>query len=223
MPKIIDYFKEGFIKHPDFKNFKSNFKWLESSEYENISQFYNHTADMCYKTSWIDINFKYLEQLTKENRIYLFRIHNKDFNPGSKGKKNINTLIFLELFKTTNNSKLKLLGNAEIFYRKESISSNIDPKRSKTFEIIKNKRYTKEKYFLHFPIEIKGRKLQGSFNKKINECIKNENVNILGIDKGEKHLIYYSLIDQNCKIIEQGSFNIINGKNYNSELTKKMK
>src|SRR3989339_807696 len=231
LPRLLDYFKDGFLKHKDFVQFKENFKWLDNSEYDTVVDFYNHTADMCYKTSWEDINFTELENLTKDSRIYLFKIYNKDFAEKTSGIKNSHTILFLELLKSENNLKLKLLGGGEVFYREKSIEKEIDKERSfKTdkFEIIKNKRYSEEKYFLHFPIEIKGRKLRGSFNQFLNkEISKKESVNILGIDRGEKHLLYYSLVNNNGEIIKQGSFNKIKCGNkivdYNELLSKRAK
>ena len=231
LPRLLDYFKDGFLKHKDFVQFKENFKWLDNSEYDTVVDFYNHTADMCYKTSWEDINFTELENLTKDSRIYLFKIYNKDFAEKTSGIKNSHTILFLELLKSENNLKLKLLGGGEVFYREKSIEKEIDKERSfKTdkFEIIKNKRYSEEKYFLHFPIEIKGRKLKGSFNQFLNkEISKKESVNILGIDRGEKHLLYYSLVNNNGEIIKQGSFNKIKCGNkivdYNELLSKRAK
>ncbi len=52
---------------------------------------------------------------------------------------------------------------------------------------------------------------------------KNPHINILGIDRGEKHLVYYSLINQKGKILESNSLNVINGKDYHWELEKRAK
>jgi hypothetical protein len=225
LPRLVDYFKEGFLKHKDFVSFSDSFLWLDSKEYDTIVDFYNHTADMCYKTSWEDINFEALRTLSQDGRIFLFEVCNKDFRSQSTGLKNLHTLLFLELLKPENNIKFKLLGGGEIFYREKSIVREIDKDRSfKTdnFEIIKNRRYSEEKYLLHFPIEIKGRKLKGSFNAFLNQKIKKDvkNVAILGIDRGEKHLLYWSLTDGIGRMISQGSFNKIKTKSLVDE--KKM-
>ncbi|NCQ82229.1 hypothetical protein GW750_05530 [bacterium] len=45
-------------------------------------------------------------------------------------------------------------------------------------------------------------------NDEINEYIKNNQCNIIGIDRGEKHLNFYSVINPQGDIIEQGTLNI---------------
>jgi CRISPR-associated protein Cpf1 len=44
----------------------------------------------------------------------------------------------------------------------------------------------------------------------------NKEVNIIGIDRGERNLAYYSVINQKGEILEQGSFNKItaNGREF---------
>jgi hypothetical protein len=207
---IIDYFKTCFKVHPDFKNFSYN--WNASKDYENIADFYSHTAEMCYETDWGKINFHALEQLVKNDRIYLFEITNKDLKPKKSGDKkynaNLHTTLFLEMLKPENAKKIKLLGGGEIFYRDKSLSTKIDIKRSKNLEIIESKRYTDKKYFLHFPVQLSGNKkdsLKDLLQKQLYQHL--EQVTYLGLDRGEKHLVYYCLIDYQGRIIKQGSFN----------------
>ena len=47
---------------------------------------------------------------------------------------------------------------------------------------------------------------------------KQENMHVIGIDRGERNLIYVSVIDMNGKIKEQKSFNIVNSYNYQEKL-----
>lgn len=241
LPKLLDYFKEGFRKHKDFKIFK--FDWFDSKEYDTVVDFYNHTADMCYKIDWENINFEALNKLVEQSRIYLFQIYNKDFeldeNIGKNkygkgfksektiGKLNLHTKIFLELLKPENVKRLKLLGGGELFFRDISKEKSYK-KDKKGEEVVNAKRYYEQKYFLHFPIQIKGRGLKGSFNQKVNQAIKNDqdnNMKIIGIDRGEKHLLYYSVTDSKGKMIEQGSLNEIQcgdkKVNYNEILSKR--
>ena len=46
-------------------------------------------------------------------------------------------------------------------------------------------------------------------------------MHIIGIDRGEKHLNFYSVIDMQGNIVEQGTLNIINGVNYEKLLSEK--
>lgn len=239
LPKLLDYYKEGFIKHKDFKKF--TFDWLDSREYETVADFYNHTADMCYKINWEGVNFEALTKLVQQNRLYLFQIYNKDFeldeNIGKSkygetfkadkniGIKNSHTQIFLELLKTENVKQLKLLGGGELFFRNPSKEKKY--KKDKLGkEVLDAKRYYEQKYFLHFPIQIKG-KNRNLKNSLLNQIVKDnyDQIKIIGIDRGEKHLLYYSVTDSTGKMIEQGSLNEIQcgdkKVNYNEILSRR--
>ena len=59
------------------------------------------------------------------------------------------------------------------------------------------------------------------FNKIINEYLnKNEDIKIIWIDRWEKHLAYYSVIDKNWKIYEIDTLNNVNWLNYLEKLEK---
>jgi hypothetical protein len=235
LPKIIDYFKEGFKKHRDFKNFL--FDWYDSKKYETIADFYNHTADMCYKLDWENLNFDSLRNLVKQGRLYLFQIYSKDFRldesigrniygdnfqtQKTTGQMNSHTKLFFELLKPENVKKLKLLGGGEIFFRNSGKEKRYK-KDKKGKQVVDAKRYYEQKYFLHFPIKIKGKNkdLKNSFmNQKLKDNLKD--IKIIGIDRGEKNLLYYSVVGSNGKMIDKGSLNIINDVNYNEKLQEK--
>ena len=93
--------------------------------------------------------------------------------------------------------------------------------QSEKEEIIKDRRFTKEQFLFHCPITLNfGKPDQAYMNSKIEKHIvensKAENskdrINIIGIDRGEKHLLYYTLIDQDGNIKEQASLNTIQSK-----------
>ena len=93
--------------------------------------------------------------------------------------------------------------------------------QSEKEEIIKDRRFTKEQFLFHCPITLNfGKPDQAYMNSKIEEYIaensKAENskdrINIIGIDRGEKHLLYYTLIDQDGNIKKQASLNTIQSK-----------
>lgn len=91
--------------------------------------------------------------------------------------------------------------------------------------ITKDKRFTKPQYSLHIPITLNfGTKPMRNLdnNSDILKCIKqNSDVALIGIDRGERNLLYYSVINQNGDILEQGSLNVINGVDYQEKLTKR--
>ena len=170
--------------------------------------------------------------------MYLFEIHNKDWNKGASGKKNLHTLYFESLFSPENeknNFLMKLSGKAELFFRPKSLEAQKE-KRNFKREIIAYKRYTEDKVFLHLScsfnrvsVSVPQKNNQKKafiqrFNNKINEFLfDNPDINIIGVDRGEKHLAYYSVINQKGEILDSGSLNEIGGVNYYDKLSKRAK
>lgn len=94
-----------------------------------------------------------------------------------------------------------------------------------THEIIKDRRYTRQEYFFHVPITFNA---NAEGNEYINENVLNylkgnPDVNIIGIDRGERHLIYLTLINQRGEILKQKTFNVVNSYNYQAKLQQREK
>ena len=60
-------------------------------------------------------------------QLYLFQLYNKDYAEGAHGKKNLHTLYWENLFTDANMKDLvlKLNGEAELFYRPQSITTPV--------------------------------------------------------------------------------------------------
>lgn len=84
------------------------------------------------------------------------------------------------------------------------------------FDISKDRRYKQDEYFFHVPITINYQQSKVYyFNDEVNDYLRNNpDVKIIGVDRGERNLIYVSLIDQNGKILEQKSFNLIDEERF---------
>jgi len=171
----------------------------------------------------------------KEKKLYLFQIKNKDWNEGVIGMKNLHTLYFESLFSAENiadNFPVKLNGQAEIFYRPRTEESKLGYREDKdgsirTFidkrdndkrkNVVKNRRYNEDKIFFHVPLTLNRTKPAVSarqFNDELNNFLANNpEINIIGVDRGEKHLAYYSVITQKGEILERGSLNSVKGGN----------
>lgn len=225
LDKWIDYCKEFLTCYPSCSYFDySSLKNAE--EYESVDKFYQEVDRLSYVKSFVKINYIELEKLIQDGTIYFFHIYNKDFSNKKikkDGKDSLSTLTLKSLFSEQNLSEriIKLNGETELFFRDKSIKKEKDEKRSKTFDIFKNKRYTEEKCFFHFPLTMNfGTKdaKQKEFNQEVWKTIarNKQSIRIIGIDRGEKHLMYYSIIsiDENGspKIEDQGSFNKIETK-----------
>lgn len=231
--KMIDFFKSSILKHPEWKVF--NFDFSPTNSYQSIDEFYREVEHQGYKISYCDIDENYIHQCVEDGKLYLFEIYSKDFSLHSKGKPNLQTLYWKELFSDRNliDVVYKLSGGAEMFFRKSSLnySNEIwrrghhanDPKKKQKFPIIKDKRYAQDTYLFHVPISCNFKAVGiPKFNDRINNFLKNNpEINILGIDRGERHLAYYSLINQQGDIIDQGSLNNPQGKKDYHELLDK--
>lgn len=122
-------------------------------------------------------------------------------------------------------NNIKSLTEEEQKQAKQFIEKHEVRTTTRGYDIVKDKRYTETKYFFHVPIQI-NYKADGiyNFNIKMLQAIQNaEGLNVIGLDRGERNLVAYSVIDTNGNILEQGSFNTINGMNYQSKLTVKQK
>ena len=227
--RLIDFFKQSINKHEDWSKF--GFHFSDTTTYEDISGFYREVEQQGYMLSSHPISSSYITQLVDEGKLYLFRIWNKDFSEFSNGTPNLHTLYWKMLFDECNLADVvyKLNGQAEVFYRKASIKpenriihkanhpiankNELNTKRTSIFEydIIKDKRYTVDKFQFHVPITINFKAAgQTNINPIIQEAIKQgEFSHIIGIDRGERHLLYLSLIDLKGNIVKQMTLNDI--------------
>ena len=251
--KLIDFYKASINRHEEWKNF--DFKFSNTKDYNDISEFFNEADEQAYKINFINFSDKYIEEKIRNNELYLFQIYNKDFSEYSTGKENLHTMYWKALFNEENIKDVvyKLNGNAEIFYRKASLNINdttvhpagvpinnkneetIKVKNTSTFkyDLIKNKRYTIDKFQFHVPITMnfKSNNIR-NINPIVNKYLKeNEDIYVIGIDRGERNLIYISVINKEGKIVYQKSLNEIINKyngveyktNYYSLLERKEK
>jgi len=232
--RLIDFFKTSINKHEDWKKF--GFHFSDTQTYEDISAFYREVEQQGYMLSSHHVSVSYIHQLVEEGKLYLFRIWNKDFSEYSKGTPNLHTLYWNMLYDNPNLADVvyKLNGQAEVFYRKASIKpenriihpahrsiankNEFNEKRTSTFEydIIKDRRYTVDKFQFHVPITINFKATgQSNINPIVQNTIRQGGFShIIGIDRGERHLLYLSLIDLKGNIVKQMTLNdIINEHN----------
>lgn len=259
--QLIDFFKASLAKHPEWKNF--GFEFSETATYDDLSGFYREVQNQGYKIDFQAIPVSFINKLVDEEKIYLFQIYNKDFSPHSTGRKNLHTMYWEELFSPENlkDTVLKLNGQAEVFFRKKSITKENAIHRGKvkiarkTYEledgtletvpaetvkrlnsfynnsgeehelqkqdrkylenysvfehdIIKNKRYTVDHFQFHVPITLNFKAAGRDYlNEEVLYYLQNNpDVNIIGIDRGERHLLYVTVINQKG--------NILNGMQY---------
>lgn len=229
--KFIDYYKERVKEYYN----KFAFEFKDSKEYKDFGEFTAHINEQAYHISFDKVSKKYINDLVDEGKLYLFQIYNKDFSEYSHGKPNLHTLYWKMLFDEENlkNVIYKLNGKAEIFYRKPSIERKITHNKNQKinnknelnskkqsifkYDLIKDKRFTEEKFLFHVPITLNfNNKGINKINEKVRKEIKkNEENYIIGIDRGERNLLYLVLIDSKGRIVKQSSLNKITDSNTN--------
>ena len=180
-------------------------------------------------------------QKKKTKNLYLFTISNKDLRQGRRKPKNIHSQYWLAMFSDENMKRLaiKLSGGAEVFLRRskaQELKERKVKKRTKwQHTVLEHRRYADDKTFLHIPIvlnygeySISSKQLPWyikQFNEETRKFLaEHPETCIIGIDRGEKHLLYYSVINQKKEILEQGSMNELEvaGKkvNFHKKLTE---
>lgn len=238
---FIEYYKraaKGYWKW-------CNFHFHPSSHYKNFKEFTDHVNRQKYKIEFENISKSYVDRCVEEGKLYLFQIYSKDFSPKTKGSPNLQTLYWEALFSEQNLQDViyKLDGQAELFYRKASIKYSPEiwekghhvnhSKKKQHYPIIKDRRYAKDTFLFHVPVTCNFKAARVSkFNDKVKDILKNNaDVNIIGIDRGERYLAYYTVINQQGKILKgkdgkylQGGLNNpVGNKNYHELLDKREK
>ncbi len=233
---LITFYKNSIKRYKEWDCYNFQF----DKDYKSLKEFFEDTQSQGYKISFQDVSESYINEMTACGALYLFKIWNKDFSPYSKGTPNLHTMYWKALFdeRNLNDIVFKLDGNAEIFFRKQSLKlkdttihkkneaiqnkNKLNPKKSSTFayDIIKNKRYTEDKFMFHVPISINYKANdKTNINEKVLQAIKNGEIkHIIGIDRGERNLLYLSLIDLQGNIVKQMNLNTIVSEYNNNKM-----
>lgn len=244
-------------KHPEW-NDHFDFRFKKPEEYPDIVSFYKHADDQMYTVRFVSVPVSVVDTAIDNGDLMLFEIYNKDFSPFSKGKPNLHTLYWKMLFDERNLKNIefeketpvfKLNGEAQMFYRKSSIPdqathpagdaiANKNPLNNKThsrfeYDIKKDRRFMTDKLMFHTPMTLNyraGKVYPREFNHGFNTLVQRNRtaINIIGIDRGERHLLYFTLIDKDGKILRQGSLNTVTADcgvntDYRTKLDKKEK
>ena len=138
-------------------------------------------------------------------------LNKKDVN-----NKPIDDEVYKELYYYLNGNRKELSSTAKTMLDKKLVKY-----KKAEYDIIKNKRFTQDQISLHLPIAINYRKPDKDYtvNQDVQNILKNDkNINILGINRGERNLIYITIINQNREILFQKSMNELNDYNWYEKL-----
>lgn len=198
-----------------------------------------------------------IEEANKREKkpLFLFKMSNKDLSYAeksskglrkSRGTENLHTMYLKALLGMTQN--VFSIGSGMVFFRHQTKGlaettarhkanefiankNKLNDKKKSIFdyEIVKNKRFIKDKYLFHLSMNLNySQPNKFDINSKVREIIRNGGIkHIIGIDRGERNLIYLSLIDMEGNIVMQKSLNILKddhnakGTDYKGLLTER--
>ena len=214
------------IYNKDFAENATGKKNLHTLYWENLFSEEN-LKDFCFKLNGEAELFWRKASLDK-NKVTIHKkesiLVNRTMSDGSTIPENV----YQEIYQYKNNINSSMSKEA-----KELLDSGRVVCKKATHDIIKDRHFTDDTYLFHCPItmnfkapEITGKK----FNNKVLEVLKdNPETKIIGLDRGERHLIYLSLINQKGEIELQKTLNLVEqvrndttGKiNYQEKLVQK--
>lgn len=226
---LIDFYKKSLKTDDNWSGV--DFKFLSSDAYETLMQFKSDLEKQAYQLGSGLVPVSLINKLVDEGKLFLFKITGKDFSPHSKGRPNLHTIYWRMLFDEQNLKDVvyKLNGQAEIFFRRKFVTDPVIHKANKpvtnksdynkqhkptsefAYDIVKDRRFTLDQFTLHVPITMNF-KAQGNgrLNDEVKSFIKNQGIrHIIGIDRGERHLLYLTMIDMQGNIVKQCSLNSI--------------
>ncbi|MBQ7906273.1 MAG: type V CRISPR-associated protein Cas12a/Cpf1 [Spirochaetaceae bacterium] len=215
------------IYNKDFALKASGKKNLHTLYWENLFSEEN-LKDVCLKLNGEAELFWRKPSLNKEK----VTVHEKGsilVNRTTNDGKSIPEDIYQEIYQFKNKMKDKISDNISIQNddgkvititvtlenkQKEKFTENYKVVyKTATHYITKDNRFTEDTYLFHCPITMNFKapdKSNKEFNNHVLEVLSgNPNVKIIGLDRGERHLIYLSLINQKGEIELQKTLNLV--------------
>lgn len=227
---FIAYYKERLVEYLPEIDFGADFKDILFDDWNDFTAYIKRKA---YQVSLREISLSWLNKRVENGDIYLFQLYNKDFSSGKKGKLTINTRYLNMLFAPENfqnGTVYKLNSGAQIYYRPAALRlkdtsihvknepiPNKNPLNAKkesvfNYNIIKNRKATKDVFIFTCSIDCNfSAEKNEPLNLKAQKAIRTTTspVRMIGLSRGENHLLYYSVVEQDGTILEQKSLNII--------------
>lgn len=233
---MVDYYKS--ILHEDPKWKAMTFK--ATPDYKKLNDFYVDVDRQGYQISWVGLSRPFIERAVERGDLYLFRITCQDMSPAHHGVDGNYKALLDEAFSDRNvtDTMIRILGGAAVYYREASLPEKVthprgipmanknpnNPRGSRTlpYDLIKDRRYTREHFALHLPVEYmpESKKLTGfGVSEMVRETVKeNPGMYVLGINRGERNLVSIAVTAPDGKIVEQRHLNVFNGFDYRRKL-----
>lgn len=218
--KAISYFQKCLQLHNNYKKYLFHFQpasryddynsFVESLEHENL--FFFEEKPICWNE---------LLKLVDDGKVYLFQLYNKDYADNRPGNStpNLHTLYWEAVFSQQNRLSYDFkLEEPKLYFREKA---DVVQRTGDIHSV--PLRYQTPKMHLHIPILMNANAQNTvDVNQLVLEQIQAGTFShIIGIDRGERNLLYYSVMDMNGNIVEQESLNVINDVDYHKLLMEK--
>ncbi|MBR4999112.1 MAG: type V CRISPR-associated protein Cas12a/Cpf1, partial [Clostridia bacterium] len=214
--KISDVEIESFVENgklflfqiynKDFAEKSSGNKNLHTLYWENLFSEEN-LKDICLKLNGEAELFLRKPSLDK-NKVTIHKKGSILVNRTTTDGKSIPEEIYQEIYQFKNKMTDMISDKA-----KELLNSGCVVCKEATHEIVKDKHFTENTYLFHCPITMNFKavdKTNKEFNTHVLDVLsENPDVKIIGLDRGERHLIYLSLINQKGEIELQKTLNLV--------------
>ncbi len=223
---FIEYYKKCLIQYHERRGTGLSFSFKE--RYDSYEEFVGDVRQQAVKAWWQPLDVALLDRLVGEGKVLLFRICNKDLCTRACGAPNTHTILFRTLFSDENMSQVPLrfmlAGSGKIFLRDrredkphaKMLASGKLARRGDE-PVYEQHRYYERKLHFHFPVKINNH-LKERQHKEFNEEVRVKLLEIpravLGVDRGERHLLYWALVDARGRYREGGDLNTIGGADY---------
>lgn len=221
------------IYNKDYAENSCGSKNLHTLYWENLFSDENLKDTVLKLNGEAEIFFR--PQVIKEDKIITHKKDSYLVNRNGKDGKRIPETFYQEIYKKVNGMIDQISDEAKEFEKNAVV-------KKANHDIVKDRRFTQNVYQFHCPITMnfkgfsydvkKSRLILNQFNENVQKAlVLDPTVKVIGIDRGERHLLYLSLINQKGEIELQKTLNLVelnrNGQkvqvDYQQKLTLKEK
>ncbi len=239
--RFIRYYQECAREYLAQSGFSLSFK----PRYDSWKEFVDDVQRQAVQWDQVSLDAEFIEEGLEKGVLLIFRICNRDLCAKTKpgAKKNIHTIIFEALLSEGNTKvrppHLKIGAEGKIFMREARSGARREkvlPSGKKVTReteggevpVFEHHRYSEKKFTFHLPVFINDDLPPIRGFSQLNQSMAEAGLltlrqSILGVDRGERDLLAYALIDGDDRLIEAGSLNIINGVDYQHKLKEREK
>lgn len=216
-----------------------------AGEYKSMAEFFEDVDKQDFAPTLVGIEENYIEEAVSDGRLLLFQITCQDMSPAHHGKDGNHKVILEEMLSERNMAEryIKLLGDAAVYFRPKSLPRKVThpagipianknpdaktPTRTLAYDLIKDRRYTEDRWMLHLPVMLNPKadpKGENAINGLVNQYIREHpDMYVLGINRGERNLLSVAVTAPDGTIVEQRNLNVFDGYDYRKALTAREK